>query len=156
VIAAVASSGEDAAAIARAVTGWAAGPHLRLTGGTGPSYPSFTVEADSARTAGSRWRGVLALYASPHGGPPSLEIRVKRMCRTPPYNRQHNRSQLTTGLHALGIPRLDREADLSGLRPEIPLSELTTDRLHRLLALIDQWITDIRAHSAEPEPSIET
>jgi hypothetical protein len=70
VIAAVASSGDDAAAIARAVTRWAASPHLRLAGGTGPSYPSFTVEADSARTAGSRWRGVLALYASPHGGPP--------------------------------------------------------------------------------------
>lgn len=51
VIAAVASSGNDAAAIARTVTGWAANPYLRLTGGTGPSYPSFTVEADSARTA---------------------------------------------------------------------------------------------------------
>ncbi len=134
-IAAVASSGEDAAAIARAVTGWAAGPHLRLAAGTGPSYPSFTMEADSARTAGSRWRGVLALYASPHGGPPALEVRIKRMCRTPPYNRQHDRGRLVSGLRALSIPRLDREADLSGLRPEIPLSELTTDRLRRLLAL---------------------
>jgi TIR domain len=155
VIAAVASSGDDAAAIARIVTGWAAGPHLRLTGGTGPSYPSFTVEADSARTAGSRWRGVLALYASPHGGPPALEVRVKRMCRTPPYNRQHNRDRLTAGLHALGIPRLDREMDLSGQRPEIPLSELTAGRLDRLLALIDHWITDVRAHAAEPETTTE-
>jgi len=60
VITAVASSGDDAAALARTVTGWATGPHLRLAGGTGPSYPSFTVEADSARTEGSRWRGVLA------------------------------------------------------------------------------------------------
>jgi hypothetical protein len=33
------------------------------------------------------------------------------------------------GLHALGIPRLDRETNLSGLRPEIPLSELTASRL---------------------------
>jgi hypothetical protein len=156
VIAAVASSGQDAAAIARAVTGWAAGPHLRLAGGTGPSYPSFTVEADSARTAGSRWRGVLALYASPHGGPPALEVRVKRMCRTPPYNRQQNRDRLISGLHALGIPRLDREPDLSGLQPEIPLSELTADRLHRLLALIDQWVTDVRAHSTEPESTTNT
>lgn len=155
-IAAVASSGDDAAAIARTVTGWAANPHLRLTGGTGPSYPSFTVEADSARTTGSRWRGVLALYASPHGGPPALEVRVKRMCRTPPYNRQRYRDLLTAGLHTLGIPRLDREADLSGLRPEIPLSELTADRLDRLLALIDHWITDVRAHSAEPETTTET
>ena len=57
VIEAVASSGDAAAAIARTVTGWAAGPHLRLTGGTGPSYPSFTVAADSARTAGRPpWR----------------------------------------------------------------------------------------------------
>jgi hypothetical protein len=70
VIEAVASYGDDAAAIARTLTGWAAGPHLRLAGGTGPSYPSFTVEADSGRTGGSRWRGVLALYASPQGGPP--------------------------------------------------------------------------------------
>jgi hypothetical protein len=61
VIKAVASSGDDAAAIARTVTGWAAGPHMRLADGTRPSYPSFTVEADSARTGGSRWRGVLAL-----------------------------------------------------------------------------------------------
>ena len=119
VIGAVASCGDDAAAIARTVAGWAAGPHLRLVGGTGPSYPSFTVEADCGRTGGSRWRGVLALYASPHGGPPALEVRVKTMCRTPPYNRQQYRNRLTEGLHALGIPRLDRETDLSGLRPEI-------------------------------------
>ena len=157
VIAAVASSGDDAATIARTVTSWAAAnPHLRLTGGTGPSYPSFTVEADSARTTGSRWRGVLALYASPHGGPPTLEVRVKRMCRTPPYNRQRYRDQLTSSLHTLGIPRLDREIDLSALRPEIPLRELTTDRLARLLALIDHWITDVRAYSAEPETTPET
>jgi hypothetical protein len=57
VIKAVAPSGDDAAAIARTVTGWAAGPHRRLAGGTGLTYPSFTVEADSGRTEGSRWRG---------------------------------------------------------------------------------------------------
>jgi hypothetical protein len=78
------------------------------------------------------------------------------MCRTPPYNRQQYRSRLTTGLHALGISRLDRETDLSGLRPEIPLSELTADRLDRLLTLIDHWITDARAHDAEPETTTET
>jgi hypothetical protein len=156
VIEAVASSGDNAAAIARAVTSWAAGPHLRLAEGTGPSYPSFTIEADSGRTGGSRWRGVLALYASPHGGPPALEIRVKAMCRTPPYDRQSCRSRLTEGLYALGIPRLDREADLSGLRPEIPLSDLTPDPLDRLLALISRWVTDVRAHAAEPETTTET
>jgi hypothetical protein len=156
VIKAVASSGDDAAELARTVTGWAAGPHLRLVGGTGPSYPSFTVEADSARTAGSRWRGVLTLYASPHGGPPALEVRIKTMCRTPPYDHQAYRSRLTTGLRALGIPRLDRETDLSSLRPEIPLSELTADRLDRLLALIGHWVTDVRAHAAGPETTTES
>ena len=155
VIKAVASSGDDAAAIARTVTGWAAGPHLRLAWGSGPIYPSLTVEADSGRAEGSRWRGVLALYASPHGGQPALEVRIKTMCRTPPHNHQQYHSPLTGGLHALGIPRLDRETDLSGLRPEIPLSELTADRLDRLLVLIDRWITDVRAHAAEPETTIE-
>jgi hypothetical protein len=91
------------------------------------------------------------VYASPHGGPPALEVRVKTMCRTPLYNRQQYRSRLAEGLHALGIPRLDRETDLSGLRPEIPLSELTANRLERFLALIDHWITEVRAHAAEPE-----
>jgi hypothetical protein len=78
------------------------------------------------------------------------------MCRTPPHNRQQYRSRLTAGLHALGILRLDRETDLSGLRPEIPLSELTADRLDRLLTLIDRWITDARVHAAEPETTTET
>jgi hypothetical protein len=73
------------------------------------------------------------------------------MCFTPPYNRQRYCDRLISSLHTLGIPRLDREADLSGLRPEIPLGELTAGRLDRLLVLIDQWITDVRAHSAEPE-----
>jgi hypothetical protein len=73
-----------------------------------------------------------------------------------PYNRQQYRSRLTAGLYALGIPRLDRETDLSGLRPEIPLSELIADRLDRLVTLIDHWITDARAHAAEPETSTET
>ena len=145
VINAVASCGDDAAAIARTVTGWAAGPHLRLAGGTGLTYPSLTVEADSGRAA-SRWRGVLTLYASPLGGPPALEVRVRTMCQTPPHDRQHDRSRLTGALHALGIPRLDHERDLAGLRPEIPLSELTAGRLDRLLALIDTWITGVRAH----------
>jgi hypothetical protein len=154
VIKAVASSGDNAAAIARSVTSWAAGAHLRLAGGSGLTYPSLTVEADSGRTK-SRWRGVLALYASPHGGPPALAVPVKAMCRTPPHDRQYYSGRLTGGLHALGIPRLDRERDLSGLRPEIPLSELTAGRLDRLLALIDRWIADVRAHAAEPETTTE-
>jgi hypothetical protein len=155
VIQAVAASGGDATAIARTVTSWAAGPHLRLAGGTGLTYPSLTVEADTGHTGGSRWRGVLTLYASPHGGPPALEVRVRTMCRTPPHQHQQYRNRLTGGLHALGIPRLDRETDLSALRPEIPLSELTAGRLDRLLALIGRWITEARAHAAEPETTAE-
>lgn len=77
------------------------------------------------------------------------------MCRTPPHDRQHCSGWLTWGLHALDIPRLDRERDLAGLRPEIPLSELTAGRLDRLLALIDRWITDVRAHATEPETTTE-
>jgi hypothetical protein len=77
------------------------------------------------------------------------------MCQTPPHDRQHYRGQLTGGLRALDIPRLDRERDLSGLRPEIPLSELTAGRLDRLLALIDHWITDVRAHATELETTTE-
>jgi hypothetical protein len=151
VITAVASSGDDAAMIARIVTGWAARPHLRLAGGTGTTYPSLTVEADTGRAGGPRWSGVLALYASPHGGPPALEVRIRTMCQTPPYNLQPYRGELTRGLHTLGIPRLDRERDLSGLRPEIPLRELTAGSLDRLLPLTDRWITEVRAHAAEPE-----
>src|SRR5262249_8528783 len=105
---------------------------------------------------GSRWRGVLTLYASPHGGPPALEVRARTMCGTPPHNRQPYRSRLTQGLHTLGIPRPDRERALSGLPPANPLSELTASRLDRLLALIDCWITDVRAHAAEPETTTYT
>jgi hypothetical protein len=45
---AVASSGDDAAAIARTVMGWAAGPHRRLAGGTGRTYPSIWRNFDGA------------------------------------------------------------------------------------------------------------
>lgn len=75
------------------------------------------------------------------------------MCRTPPYHRQRSRSRLAGGLHALGIARLDRDTDLPGLRPENPLSELTAALLEQLPTLIDHWITNVRAHAAEPEPA---
>jgi hypothetical protein len=61
----------------------------------------------------------LALYASPHGGVPTLEVRVNRICRTP-----RTTASGWPDLHALGIPRLNREADLVDKRPEIPLAEL--------------------------------
>jgi len=37
--------------------------------------------------------------------------------------------------------------------PTSPLGQLTDGRAGRLLALVDQWIDDIRAHAAEPEPA---
>lgn len=99
---------------------------------------------------------------------PKASFRTRLAPRSDPFSGlQHARSRalsVVAGQHllivgsgfgtqsaTLGIPRLDREAELSGPRPEIPVSELTADRLDRLLAIIDHWITDVRAHSAEPE-----
>jgi hypothetical protein len=142
--------------VAKAVIDWAAGhAHIRITGGTGLSYPSITMSADSGRSR-SRFRGVLSLYGNPAGEHPALEIRVKRMCRTPPYNRADNRERLIADLRALGIPRLDTDPDLAGKRPNIPLDELTGGRAGKLLAVIDHWIEDIRMHGAEPETADET
>jgi hypothetical protein len=57
-----------------------------------------------------------------------------------PFNRQHNRDGLIVGLHTLGISRLDREKDLSGVRPEIPLRELTSGRrCHLKIAVTWPW-----------------
>ena len=68
------------------------------------------------------------------------------MCDTPPYHRQQARERLTADLHALDIPRLDREDALCHKQPEIPLSELTHGRVECLLALIDCWVSEVRAH----------
>jgi hypothetical protein len=152
VLAGISGTGQDAAAVASAVHGWAEQhPHIHIAGGTGVNYPSITMSADSGRTR-SRFRGVLSLYASPGGGTPTLEIRVKRMCRTPPYNRTEMRTRLVSDLKSLGIPRLDTEDALPDKRPNIPLEELSGGRAERLLALVDRWIDDIRAHASEPEP----
>ena len=140
------------AAVAEAVIGWAtAHPHVQLAGGTGASYPSITMSADSGRSR-SRFRGVLSLYGSPAGENAFLEIRVKRMCRTPPYNRIQVRDRLISELRAMKIPRLDSEPALAAKRPNIPLDELTSGRIDQLLLLVDHWIENIRAHSGEPEP----
>ena len=155
VIEAVGLSGTDDGAVARVVRDWtAAHPHIKVTGGTGLSYPSFIVSVDSGRRT-SRFRAVLALYGSPHGGRPMLEVRVKRMCRTRPYNRRETRERLVADLHGLGIPRLDAEDALIDKRPNIPLSELTDGRVDRLLAIVDRWIEDARAHAGEPETDDE-
>jgi hypothetical protein len=148
----IAQAGEDSGAVAPAVCGWAERhPHIQITGGVGPSYPSVTMSADSGRTR-ARFRGVLSLYANSSGESPMLEIRVKRMCRTPPYNRAEMRAPLISDLKDLGIPRLDTEDALADKRPGIPLNELSGGRGERLLALVERWIDDIRAHAGEPEP----
>jgi hypothetical protein len=77
---------------------------------------------------------------------PALEVRVNEMCSTPPYDRRHARKHLIADLHALGIPRLDREDALYRKRPEIPLADLTDGRAEQLLALIDRWIGEVQAH----------
>jgi hypothetical protein len=155
VLESITRAGTDTAT-AQAIIDWAtAHPHIRITGGTGLSYPSVTMSADSGRSR-SRFRGVLSLYGSPGGEPSFLEIRVKRMCRTPPYNRTENRARLIADLQALRIPRLDAEPDLAAKRPNIPLDELRGVPIEGLLTLIDRWIDDIRVHAAEPEPLEET
>ena len=151
VLEAVAQAGEEAAAVASIVRDWAAArPGILITGGTGVSYPSFTMSADTGRNP-SPWCGVLSLYASPHAGPAMLEIRIKAMCQMPPYNTPGTVARFTGDLRSLGIPRLDAEPDLAGKRPNIPLAELTGGRAERLLALLDRWIDDVRAHTTEPE-----
>jgi hypothetical protein len=152
----ISQSGEDAATVAPAVRDWAENhPYIQVTGGVGVSYPSITMSADSGRTR-SRYRGVLSLYGSASGESPMLEIRIKRMCRTPPYNRTETRARLVADLKALGIPRLDAEEALADKRPNIPLNELSGGRAGRLLSLVDRWIDDIRAHAGEPEPTDES
>jgi len=156
VLESIAETGQDAAAVASVVCDWAERhAHVHIAGGTGVSYPSITLSADSGRTR-DRWRGVLSLYGAPEGESPMLEIRVKRMCRTPPYNRAEMRARLVTELKSLGIPCLDSEDDLPGKRPNIPLGELSASRADRLLSIVDRWIEDIRAHAGEPEPTSES
>ncbi len=146
VLEAVGQTGGNAAAMVRAVRDWAEPPNLRITSGTGRTYPSFTVRASTRPTAGTAPRGVLTLYADSHGSGPALEVRVIEMCSTPPYDRQPARDGLIADLHALGIPRLDREDVLCRKRPEIPLGELTDGRLERLLALIGRWLGEVQTH----------
>jgi hypothetical protein len=153
VLDAIAQNGQDAVAVAATVCDWAsARPYIQVTGGTGVSYPSLTMSADTARTR-SRYRGVLSLYASPHGGPATLEIRARQMCRTPPFHQHENKARLLADLHSLGIPRIDAEPDLAARRPNIPLAELTGGRAESLPSLIDRWIGEVQRHATEPEPS---
>ncbi len=113
------------------------------------------MSANTGRTT-LRFRGVLTLYASAHNTPPILEIRVKRICSTTPYDRHDTRAIFIADLHGLGIPRLDAEADLTDKRPKIPLEELASGRTERLLSLLGQWIDEVRAHAGAPEAAGES
>jgi hypothetical protein len=147
----ITQAGDEAARVADTVLKWAtAHPHIDITGGRGLSYPSVTMSADTGRGT-ARFRGVLTLYSGPDPEPPMLEIRVHGMCRTLPYRRADVRAQLTADLHALGIPRLDAEQTLADKRPSIPLNQLSSGRAERLLAIVDRWLREVRAHAAEPE-----
>ena len=112
------------------------------------------MSADTTRSP-SRYRSVLSLYASPHGGPATLEIRVRQMCRTPPFHQHDTRARFLADLTSLGIPRIDAEPELAATRPNIPLQQLTVGRAEKLLSLIDRWIIDVQGDATEPEPSNE-
>jgi hypothetical protein len=151
VLEALVSAGPQIAAAGAAVNSWAeAHPWIRITGGTGLSDRSFTMAADTGRGA-VPYRGVLSLYASPKGGRPFLEIRIRSMFAAPPYDRSPARERLVEELQALCIPRLQEANALTGERPNVPLSELTGDRIIGLLSVVDQWIDNVRVHAAEPE-----
>jgi hypothetical protein len=146
VLAAVGQADGNAAAVVRTVRDWAVTPDFRITGGAERTYPSFTVRARTGRRVGTGFGGVLTLYADSRGSGPALEVRVIEMCSTPPYDREPARGRLTADLHALEIPRLDREDVLSRKRPDIPLAELTDGRLEWLLAIIGRWLGEVQAH----------
>lgn len=129
----VAWAGEDAEAVARALVDWAA-DHAGLTirGGRGLTDRAFTMYAGSGRG-----KGVLSLYAAENDGGPMLELRLKQICFRLPYGHEA-RIQLMDDFRALGIPRLDAEDIATATRPNIPLAQLTSGRLERLLTLVDR------------------
>lgn len=132
----VAWAGGDAEAVARSVIGWAAGhSNVGIKGGRGTRDRSLTMYADSGKG-----KGVLSLYAAENDGGPMLELRIGQMCSMPPYDRDEARVQLAADLRALGVPRVDAEDILTAIRPNIPLAQLTSGRLERLLALVDPSI----------------
>jgi hypothetical protein len=149
VLEAAAQAGGDAAAVAGTVCQWAAShPHVRIAGGRGIHDRALTILADTGH-ATARLLGVLQLYVT-SAGHPLLEVRVQQLCQIPPYNYAEAQGRLTESLRGLGIPRLATEPTADYIRPNIPLEELTAESAGQLLAVIDQWIGDVRAHTADP------
>jgi hypothetical protein len=116
----VAQAGEHAPALAAVLLDWAKAHKntVRVTGGMGVSYPSLVLSVDSGRST-SRFRPVLTLYGSPHGGRPMLEVRVARMCQTSPYDHPEQQRQLMAKLRELAIPRLEAVEVPTDKRPNI-------------------------------------
>lgn len=131
----VAWAGEDAEAIAKALVGWATDQAgIKIRGGRGLADRAFTMYAGSGRG-----KGVLSLYAAENGGGPMLELRLEQLCFRLAYDHEA-RIQLMDDFRALGIPRLAAEDIVTATRPNIPLDQLTSGRLERLLTLVDQCL----------------
>lgn len=58
-------------------------------------------------------------------------------------------------IRALGIPRLASEAAFAGIRPNIPVEQLTGGRVQRLLNLVEQWLNNVWAHAGGQAPADE-
>ena len=86
----------------------------------------------------ARGKGVLSLYAAENGGGPMLELRMEQISR--PLHDHEARPQLMDDFRALGIPRLDAEDIATATRPNIPLDQLASGRLERLLTLVDRCL----------------
>lgn len=91
------SPDEAAASLAEETARWAAAhPHISMTGGTGRTYPSVTMRADTGQ-ARRDWPGIAALYANPQGETLWLEIRIAAMCQVSPFDSaQLDLASLTT------------------------------------------------------------
>lgn len=142
-------AGDGAAAAARAVIGWAEARHpaIRISGGNGAKDRSLNISADIGN---GLHPGVLSLYATPGGGRPLLEIRIKEMISIPPYDRTPARQQYQAGLHALGIKRLAAADILDSTRPNIYLDEMTSEHTSHLLEVVDTWLAAV-CGGAEPQ-----
>jgi hypothetical protein len=77
------------------------------------------------------------------------------MYAMPPYDRSPARERLTAELQAAGIPSLQEANAFTGERPNIPLSELTDDRIAGLLSVIDQWIENVERTRQNRRSEIE-
>ena len=151
---AIAQASRDRAAVAVTVCDWAAArPYIRVTGGTGLSYPSLTMSADTTRSP-SRYRSVLSVCQP---------ARRTRDARDPGQADVPNAS-LPSARHASALPgRPDqpwhppdrRRARTRSHAANIPLQQLTVGRAEKLLSLIDRWIIDVQGDATEPEPSNE-